>query len=168
MKLISSVEKYKSPIFRVTWDKAIDPDGFKIERAIVQHGGSGVVMPVDDRGRILLVRQYRLPARQFLWEVPAGRVDPGETSLQCAKRELREETGLRAAKWTKLSSFYVSPGFLSEKMTVYAAEQLTAGEQEPMDDERIEMRWFSQAEIDRLIANQKLLDAKTIVAFFTW
>ncbi len=168
MKLISSVLKFKSSIFRVTYDKAIDPDGFEIKRAIVQHGGSAVMMPVDEKGRILLVRQYRLPARQFLWEVPAGRVDPGETFLQAAKRELREETGLKAAKWTKLASFYVSPGFLSEKMTVYAAEHLTAGEQKPMDDERIEMRWFTQSEIESMIDSQKIEDAKTIVAFLTW
>jgi ADP-ribose pyrophosphatase len=168
MKLISSVQKFKSSIFRVTYDKAIDPDGFEIKRAIVQHSGSAVMMPVDEKGRILLVKQYRLPARQYLWEVPAGRLDPGETVLQAAKRELREETGLKAGKWTKLASFYVSPGFLSEKMTIYAAEHLTAGEQEPMEDERIEMRWFTQAEIDRLIEEQKLLDAKTMVAFLTW
>ncbi len=168
MKLISSVQKFKSSIFRVTYDKAIDPDGFEIKRAIVQHAGSAVMMPVDEKGRILLVKQYRLPARQYLWEVPAGRLDPGETVLQAAKRELREETGLKAGKWTKLACFYVSPGFLSEKMTIYAAEHLTVGEQEPMEDERIEMRWFTQAEIDRLIEEQKLLDAKTMVAFLTW
>jgi len=168
MKLISSVEKYKSSIFRVTWDKAIDPDGFQIERAIIHHGGSAVMMPIDERGRILLVKQYRLPARRYLWEVPAGRLDPGESVLQCAKRELREETGLKAVKWTKLASFYVSPGFLSEKMTIYAAEGLTQGEKEPMEDERIEARWFSQREIEDLIRTQKLQDAKTIVAFLTW
>jgi ADP-ribose pyrophosphatase len=168
MKLISSVEKFKSPIFRVTYDKAVDPDGFEIKRAIVQHGGSAVMMPIDEKGRVLLVRQYRLPARQFLWEVPAGRLDPGETFLQTARRELREETGFKAGKWTKLASFYVSPGFLSEKMTVYAAEHLTAGEQKPMEDERIEMRWFTQAEIEGMIDSQKIQDAKTIVAFLTW
>jgi ADP-ribose pyrophosphatase len=168
MKLLSSVQKFKSSIFRVTFDRAIDPDGFEIKRAIVHHGGSAVMMPVDEKGRILLVRQYRLAARQYLWEVPAGRVDPGETVLQAARRELKEETGYKASKWTRLSSFYVSPGFLSEKMTVYAAEHLTAGEQQPMEDERIEMRWFTQAEIDHLIASQQLQDAKTMLAFLTW
>ena len=75
---------------------------------------------------------------------------------------------MKAAKWTKLASFYVSPGFLSEKMTVYAAEHLTAGEQKPMEDERIEMRWFTQAEIGRMIDSRKIQDAKTIVAFLMW
>ena len=90
MKLISSQPKLKTSIFSVSLDRAVDPDGFEIKRAIVHHQGSAVMMPVDDRGRILLVRQFRLPARDYLWELPAGRVDPGERVLQAAKRELRE------------------------------------------------------------------------------
>ena len=81
MKTISSKKLIDTPIFRVTMDHALDPDGFKINRAVVQHGGSAVVMPVDQQGRVLLVRQYRLPAKQYLWELPAGRIDEGETAL---------------------------------------------------------------------------------------
>ena len=109
MKLISSEEICRTPIFWVTMDHAVDPSGFEIKRAIVQHAGSAVMMPIDARGRLLLVRQYRLPARAYLWELAAGRVDPGETVLQAAKRELIEETGLRARKWSKLVSFFASP-----------------------------------------------------------
>ena len=127
MKLISSEKLLETPIFSVTQDRAVDPDGFEIKRAIVQHGGSAVMMPVDDKSRILLVRQYRLPARASLWELPAGRVDKGESVLQAAKRELREETGFKAKKWTKLTSFFVSPGFLAEKMTIFVAADLTEG-----------------------------------------
>src|ERR687893_3174215 len=122
MKLIDSKQLLQTAIFTVTWDHAIDPAGFEIKRAIVQHGGSAVMMPVDSKGRILLVKQYRLPARSYMWELPAGRVDQGEKLLQAAKRELREETGLTARSWKKLASFYVSPGFLAEKMTVFLAE----------------------------------------------
>src|SRR5579872_5404609 len=134
MKLISSVEKYKSGIFRVTEDLAVDPEGFEIKRAIIQHPGSAVMMAVDDRKRILLVRQYRLPARQYLWEMPAGKIDEGETALQAAKRELIEETGLRAKKWKKLALFYPSPGYVEETMTIYLATELTQGTAQPMDD----------------------------------
>ena len=94
MKLLSSEERYRTPIFWVTQDHALDPDGFEIHRAIVQHHGSAVMLPVDARGRILLVRQYRLPARRYLWELPAGRLDPGATVLKAARRALAAETGL--------------------------------------------------------------------------
>src|SRR5437868_4590153 len=119
MKIISSKELITTPIFSVTMDHAVDPDGFEIKRAIVQHQGSAVVMPVDEKKRVLLVRQYRLPAKQYLWELPAGRVDPGETPLRAARRELKEETGYKAKTLEKLAVFYPSPGFLAEKMTIY-------------------------------------------------
>ena len=165
MKLISSTELNKTPIFRVTFDRAIDPDGFEIKRAIVQHGGSAVMMPVDEKGRILLVRQYRLPARQYLWELPAGRVDEGESLLQAAKRELQEETGYRAKKWKKVAEFFPSPGFLAEKMTIFLATELVAGEARPMEDERIETRWFTRRELQDWIKAGKIKDAKTMIGF---
>jgi ADP-ribose pyrophosphatase len=168
MKLISSVTKYEGPIFSVTEDVAVDPDGFEIKRAIIRHGGSAVIMPVDEKGRILLVRQYRLPARKSMWELSAGRVDKGETVLQAAKRELREETGYRAKKWTKLSSFYVSPGFLEEKMTIYLVQDLSAGETQFMEDERIEVKWFRPREVDEMIRDGKIIDAKTMIGFLFW
>lgn len=168
MKLLSSTEISHTSIFRVTMDRAIDPDGFEIKRAIVQHGGSAVMMPVDDRGRILLVRQYRLPARQYLWELPAGRVDEGETPLKAARRELVEETGYRAKHWDKIAIFYPSPGFLAEKMTIFLATGLTAGESTPMEDERIETRWFTPPELRAWIKSGKIIDAKTMIGFFRY
>jgi ADP-ribose pyrophosphatase len=168
MKIISSEELIRTPIFYVTMDHALDPDGFEIKRAIVQHPGSAVVMPVDERNRVLLVRQYRLPAAKYLWELPAGRVDKGETPLQAARRELAEETGYRARKFKKIAEFYPSPGFLAEKMTIYLAKDLTAGEQTPMEDERIQTAWYSAREIDRLIETGRILDAKTQIGFLKW
>ena len=168
MKIITSKQLLKTPIFWVTQDRALDPDGFEIKRAIVQHQGSAVVMPVDDRERVLLVRQFRLPARQYLWELPAGRVDPGETPLQAARRELAEETGYRARRMKKLVEFWASPGFLAEKMTIYLATGLTDGESTPMEDERIETRWFTASELDRMMQAGKLPDAKTMVGVLRW
>jgi ADP-ribose pyrophosphatase len=168
MKLISSKLKYKNSLFSVTEDHAVDPSGFEIKRGIVQHAGSAVMMGVDDRKRILLVRQYRLPARSYLWELPAGRLDPGETPLQAAKREMVEETGYRAKKWTKLVTFYPSPGYVAEKMTIFLATELTAGAATPMEDERIEMRWFSEREVRDGIRSGKIIDAKTMIGYFNW
>lgn len=168
MKTISSEELIRTPIFTVTMDRAFDPDGFEIKRAIVQHAGSAVVMPVDAGRRVLLVRQYRLPVGKYLWELPAGKVDEGETPLQAARRELAEETGYRAKKWEKLAIFYPSPGFLAEKMTIYLAHDLTEGVKTPMEDERIETKWFTAKEIDELIRSYKIIDAKTQIGFMKW
>src|SRR5580700_4195991 len=140
MKIISSVEKYKNSLFTVSEDHAVEPGGFEIKRSIVHHRGSAVMMPVDDRKRILLVRQYRLPAERFLWELPAGSVDPGEKPLQTARRELKEETGYHAKSWKILVPFFSNPAVLTEKMTIFLATGLKSGVATPMDDERIATR----------------------------
>jgi ADP-ribose pyrophosphatase len=168
MKLISSVEKYKNKLFSVSEEHVVDPSGFEIKRAIVHHNGSAVMMAVDDRKRILLVRQYRLPARAYLWELPAGKLDQGETPLQAAKRELAEETGYHAKHWKKLVTFYPSPGYVAEKMTIFLATRLTEGQAQPMEDERIETRWFTAKEIERSIQSGKIVDAKTMIGFCRW
>jgi ADP-ribose diphosphatase len=168
MKLISSVKKYGNSLFSVTEDHAVDPSGFEIKRAIVQHRGSAVMMAVDDSKRVLLVRQYRLPARAYLWELPAGKIDDGETPLQAAKRELIEETGYRAKTWKKLAQFWPSPGYVAEKMTIFLATDLTAGKATPMEDERIRTRWFAAKEIEQGIESGKIQDAKTMIGFCRW
>jgi ADP-ribose pyrophosphatase len=168
MKLISSVQKYKNKLFSVSEEHVVDPSGFEIKRAIVHHNGSAVMMAVDGRKRILLVRQYRLPARSYLWELPAGKLDQGETPLQAAKRELAEETGYHARQWKKLVTFYPSPGYVAEKMTIFLATGLTEGKAQPMEDERIETRWFTAEEIERGIQSGKIIDAKTMIGFCRW
>jgi ADP-ribose pyrophosphatase len=169
MKIISSRQVYTCRLFSVTEDEAVDPKTkFEIKRSVIRHNGSAVMMAVDEKKRILLVRQYRLPAGKMLWELPAGKVDEGETPLQAAKRELIEETGYRARKWEKLSSFYPSPGFVAEKMTIYLATELTAGEATPMDDERIETKWYTKKDLQETIRSGKIEDAKTLIGFHTW
>ena len=132
MKITSSREVYRCALFRVTEDQAVDlKTGFEIKRSVVRHIGSAVMMAVDEENRVLLVRQYRLPAGKYLWELPAGRLDAGEKPLQAARRELIEETGYRARHWTRLASFWASPGYVQERMTIYLATDLTAGEATP-------------------------------------
>ena len=168
MRLISSKELLRTPIFSITQDVARDPEGFEIKRAIVRHHGSAVMMAVDARGRIVLVRQYRLPARDYFWELPAGRIDDSETPLQAAKRELIEETGYRAKRWTRLASFFPSPGYVEERMTVFLARDLTEGDAAPMEDDRIRISWFTARQIQQMIARGRIIDAKTMIGFFCW
>ncbi len=168
MKINSSKEVYRCSLFGVTEDEASDRTGWKIKRSVVRHFGSAVMMAVDEKKRVMLVKQYRLPANRSLWELPAGKIDEGESVLQAARRELIEETGLRAKKWKKLVSFFPSPGYVEEKMTIYLATGLTEGEAQPMEDERIETRWFTKKEIRRLIESNEILDAKTMIGFLYW
>ncbi|MBV9406316.1 MAG: NUDIX hydrolase [Acidobacteriaceae bacterium] len=168
MKVISSREVLRNKLFTVVEEVANDPSGFEIKRSIVRHPGSAVMMAVDEKQRVLLVKQFRLPAERDLWELPAGRLDPGESPLQAAKRELREETGYTAKKWSRLASFWASPGYIDEKMNLFLAQDVTEGEQQPMDDERIEIRWFSRNEIGNAIREGKILDAKTMIGYFLW
>jgi ADP-ribose pyrophosphatase len=168
MKRVSSKLRYKCPVFSVTEDEVIEPGGLRTRRSIVRHAGSAVMLAADDEGRILLVRQFRLAAGASIWELPAGRVDPGETVLAAAKRELREETGYRARRWRKLVSFYASPGYVAEKMTIFLATSLTAGQATPMEDERIETRWFAPAEMDRMVRAGRILDGKTLIGYLVW
>jgi ADP-ribose pyrophosphatase len=169
MKLLKSVEVYKNPYFTVTDDELIDPEGVEIRRVTITHPGSASVLPVDDKGRILLVRQYRYAADEFMWELPAGRIDDGEKPLQAARRELAEETGYRASKWKKLVMFFSSPGILAERQHVFLATGLKLGEKLPVhEDERVTMRWFKPKEIDAMIEGGKLADAKTICGFLIW
>jgi ADP-ribose pyrophosphatase len=167
MKITSSKEVYYCRIFRVTEDSAEDETGFIVQRSVVRHRGSAVMMAVD-QDRILLVRQYRLPADKMMWELPAGKVDEGETPFEAAQRELVEETGYSAATWKELTTFYPSPGYIEEKMTIFLATGLTAGTATPMDDERIETRWFEKAELREMIRTNEIEDSKTMIGFLMW
>jgi len=168
IKIISSKELLKNKLFTVVHEIAHDSSGFEIHRSIVRHPGSAVMMAVDKKDRILLVKQFRLPAGKDLWELPAGRIDAGEKPLQAAKRELREETGYQANKWVKLISYWASPGYVAEKMNLFLALDLTAGEQQPMEDERIEIAWFTRKQIRKWIRDGKIEDGKTLVGYFMW
>ena len=168
MKIVSSKEILKNKLFSITDEVATDPDGFEIHRFIIRHPGSAVMLAVDPQDRILLVKQFRLPAERELWELPAGRLDPGEEPLAAARRELREETGFSASTWEPLVSFWPSPGYVGEKMNIFLATHLTEGKQQLMDDERIKFQWFSTPQVGQMIRQGEIQDGKTIIGYFTW
>jgi ADP-ribose pyrophosphatase len=161
-KILSSKYLYRGRVFDVRRDKIIEPDGLHSTRDIVVHPGSVVVLPVFDDGRILLIRQYRHAVGGYLWELVAGGMERGEPSLAGAKRELAEETGYSARRWRKLFDVFPTPGFVSERMVVYLAQDLRECEARPEDDERITARAFSAREIERWMRTGKLRDAKSI------
>ncbi|HTZ97210.1 MAG TPA: NUDIX hydrolase [Terriglobales bacterium] len=164
-QVLSSREVYRGPVFWITTDQVLEPSGIQARRDIVRHSGSVVVMPVDDSSsepRVLLLRQYRHAAQQYLWELCAGRIDEGESELVAAKRELREETGFSARRWKRIFRYYASPGFVDETMAVYLARDLQAGTAEPEEDEVIQVRFFPLKEAVRMVTTGKILDGKTI------
>jgi ADP-ribose pyrophosphatase len=168
-KVVSSTLSFEVPLFRVFTDEVDEPGTEKpVERNIIRHNGSVVILAVDDASSkdplIVIERQYRHAAQQFLYEVPAGKVDEGEDRLAAAKRELIEETGFRAKKWTKLTRYFASPGFLGEWMQVFLAEGLTVGEAQPEADEKLEIYQVRMSEVLRLIDAGKIRDGKTLVS----
>lgn len=165
LQVLSSKVVYEGKVFKVTSDEIREPAGFTARREVIRHSGSVVILAIDESGselQVLLERQYRYAAEAYLWELPAGRIDPGESALAGAKRELIEETGYRARQWKRVLSFYSSPGFLDETMTIYLARELTLGEAEPEDDESIECKLVPLSEAVEMIFSGKICDAKAI------
>ncbi len=166
--VLESKEVYRGKVFWVTHDTVREPGNVTATRDVVRHNGSVVILAVDtktdpnDPG-ILLIRQYRHAADKFLLELPAGRIEPGEKLIPAAKRELAEETGYTAKRWSKHVTYYASPGFVSEAMNILFAEDLTLGEATPEEDERIEIRMTPLSEVLRLIHAGKVEDGKTLI-----
>lgn len=166
-QVISSKVVLRGPVFDVVSDRVREPGGYVARRDIVRHPGSVVILALDGSKampQVLLERQYRHAAGKFLWELPAGRIDPGERVLAAAKRELQEETGYTSARWSRALRFYVSPGFLDEVMNVFLARDIQKGEAAPEEDERITVRLFPLPNVVRLVLNGTIRDAKTIAS----
>ena len=172
-KLISSKLSYKGKVFSVFTDKLEEPGGFVNTRDVIRHNGSVVILAVDESKNpadpdIILIRQYRHAAGQFLIELPAGRVDANEATLAAAKREMIEETGYRAKRWTLLTKYFASPGFLGEWMQIYLARDLREGTATPEPDENIEVFRLPLSEALALIAANKIHDGKTLIGLMLY
>jgi len=161
-KTLSSQVVYAGKVFGIRRDEVIEPSGVRATREVITHPGSVVVLPVLTDGQVLLIQQYRYAARDYLWELVAGRIDAGETPEHAAERELIEETGYRATKFHTFLELFPSPGLLEEKMFLYMAEGLTAGKASPEEDEKIISRAFNHKQMEELLRNRKLRDAKSV------
>jgi len=167
-KLLSSKLAFKGKVFKVFTDTLVEPGGHRHIKDVVRHNGSVVMLAVDERTNpadpdIILERQYRHAAGQYLIELPAGSRDPGEAPLAAAKRELIEETGFRARRWTLLVRYFASPGFLGEWMQIYLARDIREGTAHPELDENLEVFRLPLSQAMKLIADGKIHDGKTLI-----
>jgi ADP-ribose pyrophosphatase len=172
-RLISSKLVYKGKVFSVFSDKVEEPGGHINTREVIRHSGSVVILAVDESKNpadpeIIFERQYRHAAGQVLIELPAGRLDPGESPLAGAKREMIEETGYRAKRWTLLTKYFASPGFLGEWMQIYLAQDIREGEATPEQDENIEVFRMPLSEAMGLVAANKIHDGKTLIGLMLY
>ena len=141
------------------------PDGNESLREVVLHKGAAAVIPVDDKGRVAMVRQYRTTIERVTLEIPAGKLDyVGEDPFVCAQRELREETGLHADKWRKLVALRTTPGFCNETIHMYMAQGLSQGSQDLDEDEFLNVEWMPIGDVVEMILEGKIEDSKTIAA----
>jgi ADP-ribose pyrophosphatase len=161
-KVLRSEIVYQGKVFGVRRDEVVEPSGLHATREVVTHPGSVVLLPAFPDGRILLIRQYRYATRHFLWELVAGRIDEGETVQQAAARELLEETGYSAKKFRVFLDMFPTPGFLEERMYVLLATGLTPGQAQPEEDEQITAKTFTRAQLEKMIRENELRDAKSI------
>jgi len=161
-QVLKSDVLYEGKAFGVRRDELIEPTGVRTVREMVTHPGSVVVLPVLGDGKIVLVQQYRHAAKQYLWELVAGRMEEGEDPKSGAARELLEETGYRAKKFSLFLDLFPTPGFLEERMFLLLAEGLTAGEAQPEEDEKLLVASYSQKQLEAMIRERTLRDAKSI------
>lgn len=164
-QVLASSRRFEGRVFQVRVDDVRHADGSEQRIDVVEHGASVAIVATPARDEVVLVRQYRHPARSWLWEIPAGAAEPGEAPIDGAKRELREETGYVAGLIRPIGSVWTTPGFCSEVMHFYHADELVAGETAFDDDEQIEVATFTFQAAWRLVADG-VADAKTVLALY--
>ena len=163
-KTISSESIYKGRILDLRVDTVIGPNG-PTTREIIDHAPAVTILPYASENEIYLIHQFRKAVDEVLIEAPAGCIEPNEDTLVAAKRELQEETGFIANSITKVAEMYMAPGFCNEYMTIFLATDLTKGATNFDVDEKMVLKSYSMKEIDDIIKDRKIKDAKTILAF---
>lgn len=169
MTLIGSERRYTGRIINLDLDTVGFPGGTLGQLEMIRHPGASAVVPImDDRSaadpRVLLIRQFRHAADDFIWEIPAGRLDPGEAPERCANRELEEETGMRAERLEHLTTVYTTPGFTDERIHLYLATGLSEGTHAREADEFVEVHPTRWSEVWQMIRRREIIDGKTLIA----
>jgi ADP-ribose pyrophosphatase len=168
MTLVSSERRHHGRVIHLDVDTVAFPDGSSGQLEMIRHPGASAVVPIlDPEGvedpRVLLIRQFRHAADGFIWEIPAGRLDPGETPAQCAARELAEETGMSAGRLEHLTTIYTTPGFTDERIHLFLARGLKEGLHRREADEFLELRPTPFSVVRGMIARGEIADGKTLV-----
>jgi ADP-ribose pyrophosphatase len=159
---------YEGRRIQVAVQSHLRPDGRTATKEIILHPGAVAILALLDDEHLCLLRNYRFPLNETLWEIPAGTLEPGEEVLDAARRELSEETGYRAAAWQKLTAFYPSPGVLNEVLHIYVARDLTAGEMRPELDEQMDPHTVALTQALAWVHDGTIRDAKTMIALLLW
>jgi ADP-ribose pyrophosphatase len=167
-------EVFHGRIFSVTLDRLAFEEGGEVTMEVVRHGGAAAIVPFTENGQVILIRQFRYSVLRSLWEVPAGKLDPGEDSRSCAMREMQEETGYRAESLEKIGSILTTPGFSDERIDIFVARGLTKSERSLDPDEFIEVVPVPFAAALEMIERGDIEDSKTVAALllaarrFSW
>lgn len=161
---IASERKHRGRVIEVTTERVRYANGREYDLDLIHHPGAAAVVPVDAHGRVCLVRQYRIGIEEFMWEIPAGKLDAGEHPDTCARRELQEETGVVARHWSSLGLFIPAPGIYTEKIHLYLARDLDVGAAAPDVDEELELQWMDLDEAVGRVLTGEWNDGKTAVA----
>jgi ADP-ribose pyrophosphatase len=162
--IVQSTGLHRGRVIELFNEKLRYANGRTYDMDLVRHPGAAAVVPVDAAGRVCLVRQYRLGVDDFMWEIPAGKLDAGEAPEVCAVRELQEETGVLAGRWTPLGLFIPAPGIYTEIIHLYLARDLDVGAPQPDVDEELEIQWLPLEEAVRRVLTAEWNDGKTVVA----
>jgi len=163
-EIVSSETKFEGKILSVSLDLVKMPDGTIHERELVKHQGAVGIVPLTEENQVILVKQYRHPTGEELWEIPAGKLDRAEDPLECARRELKEEVGV-AGKLTKLAEFYTTPGYSNEFFYLYLATDLKEEKDDPLEQEDDEILELVRIPLSRgleMISAGEIKDGKTI------
>lgn len=167
LKVIDHKVVYKGRVFNTIVDEVEYESGNRGVREVAEHFGGAVVLPVMNDGRIAFVYQYRYPLREYLYELPAGKLEPGEPPEVCARRELKEETGYEAGRLEKLTAIYTTPGFCTEKLHIFIARDLKDGKQQLEEGELgLSLKFFTPVDAFEMVRRNEIVDAKTIVGLF--
>ena len=161
---VSGAQVFKGALLDVRRDVVAMPDGLRATREYIVHPGAVVVVPVLDDGRLVLERQFRYPMGRVMLEFPAGKLDPGEAPLQCAQRELIEETGYRAREWAVAGTLHNAPAYCTEVIHLLFARGLAAGQRNLDAGELIELSLLHEADLEAAALRGELTDAKTLIA----